>query len=143
MRSPVPGLEPGTHHLSLLGRRSAAQSDTRQPVQQRQRLVGHGADGEAPGCAGAIRTRSAPGPDAEPKRRIQVDRLSVDPGRHPLFGVHARILSASERAAIELVDLAELTPREAAAALGVSRGVLRMRLSRARARLRTECGVGE
>jgi len=54
MRSPVPGLEPGTHHLSLLGRRSAAQSDTRQPVQQRQRLVGHGADGEAPGCAGAI-----------------------------------------------------------------------------------------
>ena len=45
-------------------------------------------------------------------------------------------LSAHERAAIELVDLAGLTPKEAAAAIGVSRGVLRMRLSRARARLR-------
>lgn len=45
-------------------------------------------------------------------------------------------LSAPERAAIELVDLAGLTPKEAAAAIGVSRGVLRMRLSRARARLR-------
>jgi RNA polymerase sigma-70 factor (ECF subfamily) len=48
------------------------------------------------------------------------------------------MLSADERAAIELVDLAELTPKEAAAALGVPRGVLRMRLSRARARLRKE-----
>ncbi len=43
-----------------------------------------------------------------------------------------------ERSAIELVDLAELTPKEAAAALGVSRVVLRKRLSRARARLRKE-----
>jgi len=43
-----------------------------------------------------------------------------------------------ERAAIELVDLAELTPKEAAAVLGVSRVVLRKRLSRARARLRKE-----
>jgi RNA polymerase sigma factor (sigma-70 family) len=53
------------------------------------------------------------------------------------------MLSANERAAIELVDLADLTPKEAAAALGVSRGVLRMRLSRARARLRKEYGVNE
>jgi RNA polymerase sigma factor (sigma-70 family) len=53
------------------------------------------------------------------------------------------MLSANERAAIELVDLAELTPREAAAALGVPRGVLRMRLSRARARLRKEHFVDE
>ena len=53
------------------------------------------------------------------------------------------MLSANERAAIEFVDLAELTPKEAAAALGVSRGVLRMRLSRARARLRKECSVDE
>jgi RNA polymerase sigma-70 factor, ECF subfamily len=53
------------------------------------------------------------------------------------------VLSAKERAAIELVDLAELTPKEAAAALGVPRGVLRMRLSRARARLRKEYGVDE
>ncbi len=53
------------------------------------------------------------------------------------------VLSANERAAIELVDLAELTPKEAAAALSVSRGVLRMRLSRARARLRKEYCVNE
>jgi RNA polymerase sigma-70 factor (ECF subfamily) len=45
-------------------------------------------------------------------------------------------MSAGEREAIELVDLMELSPKEAAAALGVSRGVLRMRLSRARARLK-------
>jgi RNA polymerase sigma-70 factor (ECF subfamily) len=43
-----------------------------------------------------------------------------------------------ERAAIELVDIAGLTPKEAAAALGVSRPVLRQRLSRARKRLRKE-----
>jgi RNA polymerase sigma factor (sigma-70 family) len=53
------------------------------------------------------------------------------------------MLTANERAAIELVDLAELTPKEAAAALGVSRGVLRMRLSRARARLRKEYCIDE
>ena len=47
-------------------------------------------------------------------------------------------LPALERAAIELVDLDGLTPKEAAAALGVPRGVLRMRLSRARSRLRKE-----
>jgi RNA polymerase sigma factor (sigma-70 family) len=47
-------------------------------------------------------------------------------------------LPALERAALELVDLDGLTPKEAAAALGVPRGVLRMRLSRARARLRKE-----
>lgn len=47
-------------------------------------------------------------------------------------------LPATERAAIELVDLAGLTPKEAAAALDVSRVVLRKRLSRARGRLRRE-----
>jgi RNA polymerase sigma-70 factor (ECF subfamily) len=47
-------------------------------------------------------------------------------------------LSELERAAIELVDLAGLTPKEAATALGVSRVVLRKRLSRARHRLRKE-----
>src|SRR5215469_7899700 len=40
-------------------------------------------------------------------------------------------LSPRERAALELVDLDGLTPKEAAVALGVSRGLLRMRLSRA------------
>lgn len=45
-------------------------------------------------------------------------------------------LSVGEREAIELVELMQLSPKEAALALGVSRGVLRMRLFRARARLR-------
>jgi RNA polymerase sigma-70 factor (ECF subfamily) len=52
-------------------------------------------------------------------------------------------LSPQERAAVELVDLDGLTPKEAAAALGVPRGALRMRLSRARARLRKERHVDE
>ncbi len=43
-----------------------------------------------------------------------------------------------ERAAVELVDLEGLTPKEAAAALGVSRVAFRQRLSRARSRLRAE-----
>jgi RNA polymerase sigma-70 factor (ECF subfamily) len=47
-------------------------------------------------------------------------------------------LSPAERAAVELVDLTGLTPKEAAASLRVSRVVLRKRLSRARARLRKE-----
>jgi RNA polymerase sigma-70 factor (ECF subfamily) len=50
----------------------------------------------------------------------------------------ARRLSAVERGALELVDLAGLTPREAANTLGVSPGALRVRLARARKRLRTE-----
>ncbi|MDQ2896442.1 MAG: hypothetical protein M3Y09_12505 [Actinomycetota bacterium] len=40
-------------------------------------------------------------------------------------------LSERERAAVELVDIADLTPKEAADALGVSAVVLRQRLSRA------------
>jgi RNA polymerase sigma-70 factor (ECF subfamily) len=51
---------------------------------------------------------------------------------------HCSRLPQTERAAIELVGLVGLTPKEAAAALGVSRVVLRKRLSRARARLRKE-----
>ncbi len=47
-------------------------------------------------------------------------------------------LPESEREAVELVDLAGLTPKEAAEVLDVSRVVLRKRLSRARARLRKE-----
>lgn len=43
-----------------------------------------------------------------------------------------------ERTAVELVDVAGFTPKEVAAALGVSRVALRQRLSRARARLRRE-----
>ena len=47
-------------------------------------------------------------------------------------------LPAVERAAIELVDIEELTPKAAALALGVSRVAFRKRLSRARSRLRKE-----
>jgi RNA polymerase sigma-70 factor (ECF subfamily) len=47
-------------------------------------------------------------------------------------------LPAAERAAVELVDLDGLTPKEAALALGVSRVAFRKRLSRARFRLRKE-----
>lgn len=43
-----------------------------------------------------------------------------------------------ERLAVELVDIAGLTPREAAQTLEVSPGALRVRLHRARARLRRE-----
>lgn len=43
-----------------------------------------------------------------------------------------------ERAAIELVDLAGLSPRDAARTLGISPGAMRVRLFRARARLRKE-----
>jgi RNA polymerase sigma factor (sigma-70 family) len=45
-------------------------------------------------------------------------------------------LSEPEREAVELVDLTGLEPREAAAVLGVSAGALRVRLFRARKRLR-------
>lgn len=41
-----------------------------------------------------------------------------------------------ERSAIELVDIAGMAPRDAAKALGVTAGVLRVRLFRARSRLR-------
>jgi RNA polymerase sigma-70 factor (ECF subfamily) len=47
-------------------------------------------------------------------------------------------LPAVERAAVELVDLDGLTPKEAALALGVSRVAFRKRLSRARSGLRKE-----
>ena len=50
-------------------------------------------------------------------------------------------LSPLDREAVELVDLSRLTPKEAAIVLGVSAGTLRVRLSRARARLRKQGDV--
>jgi RNA polymerase sigma-70 factor (ECF subfamily) len=47
-------------------------------------------------------------------------------------------LPTDDRAAIELVDLEGLSPKDAALALGVSRVAFRQRLSRARSRLRKE-----
>jgi RNA polymerase sigma-70 factor, ECF subfamily len=52
-------------------------------------------------------------------------------------------LPAVERAAIELVDLEDLSPKEAAMALGVSRVAFRKRLSRARSRLRKEQHIND
>jgi RNA polymerase sigma factor (sigma-70 family) len=49
-----------------------------------------------------------------------------------------RSLPAAEREAIELVDLAGLQPKEAASALGITPASLRVRLFRARTRLRKE-----
>lgn len=51
-----------------------------------------------------------------------------------------RSLPPLELAAIELVDFAGLRPKEAATALGISPNALRVRLFRARARLRKEHG---
>jgi RNA polymerase sigma factor (sigma-70 family) len=52
--------------------------------------------------------------------------------------VRAARLPEGERAALELVDLAGLTPTEAARALGITAGAVRVRLFRARTRLRKD-----
>jgi RNA polymerase sigma-70 factor (ECF subfamily) len=67
-------------------------------------------------------------------RRIDAER----PGRAAFERLRA--LNAADREAVELVDLAGLPAKEAAAVIGVSAGALRIRLFRARARLRTEQG---
>jgi RNA polymerase sigma factor (sigma-70 family) len=67
-------------------------------------------------------------------RRIDAERAA----RKVIQGLSH--LSALERAAIELVHLAGLTPSEAAQSLEISSGALRVRLLRARARLRAENG---
>jgi RNA polymerase sigma factor (sigma-70 family) len=65
------------------------------------------------------------------------ERIDAEREGAALMQRYAR-LPAVERAAIELVDLAGLTPKEAALALGVSGVAFRKRLSRARSRLRKE-----
>ncbi|NKT14652.1 MULTISPECIES: sigma-70 family RNA polymerase sigma factor [unclassified Rhodococcus (in: high G+C Gram-positive bacteria)] len=65
-----------------------------------------------------------------------VDRIDAETqGRRLLDELAA--LSSADRDVIELVDLAGLTPKDAAAALGQSPGALRIRLFRARNKLRT------
>jgi RNA polymerase sigma factor (sigma-70 family) len=78
------------------------------------------------------------------RRQLDSDEIEelagrIDDGREgaALMRRYAR-LPADERTAIELVDLEELTPKEAALVLGVSRVAFRKRLSRARARLKKE-----
>ena len=68
--------------------------------------------------------------------RIDAERA----GRGLLFELTR--LPARDRAVIDLVDLAGLRPKEAAAALGLTPGTVRMRLMRARARLRKLSGRG-
>ncbi|OAI38482.1 hypothetical protein AYO39_01125 [Actinobacteria bacterium SCGC AG-212-D09] len=64
-----------------------------------------------------------------------IERIDAErPGRELL--VRCQSLPALDRAAIELVDLAGLNSKEAARCLRVSPGALRVRLFRARARLR-------
>jgi RNA polymerase sigma-70 factor (ECF subfamily) len=94
-------------------------------------------------CAPAANGRNVVARLAQ-RRPLDVDeteelaaRIDAERDGRSLIGRCAR-LPELERAAVELVDLAGLTPKEAAAALGVSRVVLRKRLSRARARLRKE-----
>jgi RNA polymerase sigma factor (sigma-70 family) len=65
------------------------------------------------------------------------DRIDSEQSGRRLLQQAAR-LPELERTAIELVDIAGLSPRDAARALGISPGALRVRLFRARTRLRKE-----
>jgi len=64
-----------------------------------------------------------------------IDRIDAErAGRALVTGLTT--LPAADRAVVELVDLAGLQAKEAARVLGIAPGALRMRLMRARARLR-------
>lgn len=64
-----------------------------------------------------------------------LERIDAERAARDLLSELARLPEA-DRAVIDLVDVAGLQPREAAAALGLPPGTVRMRLMRARARLR-------
>jgi RNA polymerase sigma factor (sigma-70 family) len=64
-----------------------------------------------------------------------VDRIDAQQAGRELLRQAAN-LPELERSALELVDVAGMTPRNAARALGISQGAMRVRLFRARARLR-------
>jgi RNA polymerase sigma factor (sigma-70 family) len=69
-----------------------------------------------------------------------LDRIDAErAGRSLVTGLTA--LPALDRAVVELVDLAGLHSKEAAAVLGISPGAVRMRLMRTRARLRRSSGA--
>jgi RNA polymerase sigma factor (sigma-70 family) len=70
-----------------------------------------------------------------------LERIDAERAGRGLITELAR-LPDRDRAVIELVDLAGLRPAEAAAALGLTPGTVRMRLMRARARLRKLSGRG-
>ena len=68
-----------------------------------------------------------------------LDRIDAErAGRDLVSGLAT--LAERDRAVVELVDIAGLRPKEAATALGLTPGTARMRLMRARARLRRQVG---
>jgi RNA polymerase sigma factor (sigma-70 family) len=73
-------------------------------------------------------------PDALEDLVARVD--AEGPGRRLMRQLER--LGPIDRAAVELVELAGLTPKETAHVLGVTPGAVRVRLLRARARLRKE-----
>jgi RNA polymerase sigma factor (sigma-70 family) len=64
-----------------------------------------------------------------------IDRIDAERAGRSLIAGLAELPDA-DRALVELVDIVGLAPKEAAAALGVTSGAARIRLMRARARLR-------
>jgi RNA polymerase sigma-70 factor (ECF subfamily) len=70
-----------------------------------------------------------------------IDRIDAEQAGRALVSGLTK-LPASDRAVIELVDLAGLQAKEAAQVLGLAPGTLRMRLMRARARLRKSASPG-
>lgn len=68
-----------------------------------------------------------------------LDRIDAErAGRDLVSGLAA--LPERDRGVVELVDIAGLSPKEAATSLGLAPGTVRMRLMRARARLRKQAG---
>lgn len=92
-------------------------------------------------CEAAVRQREASWRDHN-ERMLEADELedlaeridAATAGRAMLRRLAT--LGEIEREAIELVDIAGLSPREAAVALSISPGAMRVRLFRGRARLR-------
>jgi RNA polymerase sigma factor (sigma-70 family) len=80
--------------------------------------------------------------DLEPDQVEELlDRIDAERAGRDLVA-ELTALPARDRAVIELVDLAGLRPKEAAAALDLPPGVVRMRLMRTRARLRKHAADG-
>jgi RNA polymerase sigma factor (sigma-70 family) len=80
--------------------------------------------------------------DLEPDQVSELlDRIDAErAGRDLVTGL--AMLPERDRAVIELVDVAGLRPKEAAAALGLTPGAVRMRLMRTRAWLRKHAAAG-
>jgi RNA polymerase sigma-70 factor (ECF subfamily) len=94
--------------------------------------VGHVTRDRQP--AGAVRLAGRRDLEADHLGEL-IDRIDAErAGRGLVTGLAE--LPDRDRALVELVDIVGLAPKEAAAALGVTSGAVRIRLMRARARLR-------